>query len=108
MSKPIAITDVDQVVREAVLPVVVDFWAPWCRPCHAIAPHLEALAEQYDGRLAIAKVNVDEHPELQAQFGVFGLPTIVIFKDGTEAGRIIGAQPRRHLQQAFDEALARS
>jgi thioredoxin 1 len=106
MSKIIAIADVEQYVREASLPVAVDFWAPWCRPCHAIAPHLEALAEEYSGRLIVAKLNVDEHPELQERFGVFGLPTVVIFKGGTEVARVVGAQPRRNVQQVFDSALA--
>ena len=106
MGKPVAIADVEQVMREGSLPVAVDFWAPWCRPCHAIAPHLEALAEEYDGRLTVAKLNVDEHPELQERFGVFGLPTVVIFRDGKEVARVVGAQPRRSLQQAFDAVLA--
>jgi thioredoxin 1 len=106
MSKIIATADVEQYVRESSLPVAVDFWAPWCRPCHAIAPHLEALAEEYSGRLIVAKLNVDEHPELQERFGVFGLPTVVIFKGGTEVARVVGAQPRRNVQQVFDSVLA--
>lgn len=105
MTKPIVIKEVAQYVREAPLPVAVDFWAPWCPPCHTIAQHLEALADEYEGRMIVAKLNVDEHPGLQAQFGVFGLPTIIIFKDGQEAGRVIGAQPPSRLQRAFDAAL---
>jgi thioredoxin 1 len=106
MSKPIAITDLAQHVREAELPVAVDFWAPWCPPCHAIAPHLEALADEYAGRMTVAKLNVDEHPEWQVRLGVMGLPTIIIFKGGAEVGRIVGAQPHGRLQRAFEAALA--
>jgi thioredoxin 1 len=106
MRKPIAITNVAEFVAESAVPVAVDFWAPWCGPCRAIAPHLEALAETYAERLTVAKLNVDDYPELQGQFGVFGLPTVVLFKDGKEVGRIIGAQPRGRIQQAFEAVLS--
>lgn len=105
MSKPVAIEDVGTYVRDSSVPVAVDFWAPWCPPCRVIAPHLEALAETYAGQMTVAKLNVDDHPELQGAFGVFGLPTIILFKDGKEVGRVIGAQPRARLQQAFENVL---
>ncbi|HEU4324543.1 MAG TPA: thioredoxin [Roseiflexaceae bacterium] len=106
MAKPITITDLEQQLREADQPVAVDFWAPWCPPCRAIAPHLEALADELAGRLTIAKLNVDDYPEWQARLGVMGLPTIIVFSGGREVGRIVGARPRAQLQAALEAALA--
>jgi thioredoxin 2 len=75
------------------LPVVVDFWAPWCGPCHAVAPVLERLAERHAGRLKVLKVNVDENPGLAARFGAQSIPLLVVLRDGAEVSRIVGAQP---------------
>lgn len=93
-------------LNESAAPFVVDFGAPWCPPCRAIAPTLESLAGEYEDRLSIVSVNVDEAPELSARYGIKGLPTLVVFHRGSEVGRVIGAVPRIKLQQAFDVALA--
>ncbi|NTW00141.1 MAG: thioredoxin [Oscillochloris sp.] len=108
MAKPVAITDSDfeQKVLKSDKPVVVDFWAPWCGPCRAIAPTLDKLAGEYDGKLTIAKVNTDEEVRWAGQFGIQGIPTLIIFKDGKEFKRLIGMRPEGAYREAFDSALA--
>ncbi len=78
-------------------PVLVDFWAPWCGPCHAVAPVLEELAEELAGRVRIAKVNVDDEPDLADRFDVRGIPTMILFSDGRELDRKVGALPKSAL-----------
>jgi thioredoxin 1 len=78
--------------------VMVDFWAPWCGPCRAIAPLLEELREESDGRATLVKVNVDESPALAARYGIQSMPTLLFFKDGTLVDRVVGAAPRTVLQ----------
>jgi len=84
---------------------VVDFWAPWCPPCRVIGPILNELAAEYSGRLTIAKLNTDEHQRCMVRLGVQGLPTLIIFKDGREVERLMGARPKRHYQEHFDALL---
>lgn len=107
MAKPIVVTDADfeQKVLQSDKPVVVDFWAPWCAPCRVIAPILDKLAEDYEGRLTIAKVNTDEHFQHASRLGIQGIPTLVIFKNGKEVGRLVGSRSEAQYREAFDKVL---
>jgi thioredoxin 2 len=88
------------------LPVLVDFWAPWCGPCHAVAPVLERLAARHAGKLKVVKVNVDESPGLAARFEAHGIPLLVVLRGGAEAQRIVGAHPLPALESLLAPHLA--
>lgn len=92
-------------VLDASLPVLVDYWAAWCGPCKMIAPLLDQAADQYQGRVNIVKVNVDENPETAAKFGVRGIPTLMLFKDGEATATKVGALSKSQLESFIDEAL---
>lgn len=92
-------------VLKSNVPVVVDFWAEWCGPCRVIAPIVEELSKEYNGKVQFAKVNVDESPDLAGRFGVQGIPTLIIFKDGQEVGRLVGAGPKSRLAQEIEKTL---
>ena len=103
----VKVTDVtfqDEVLGSDV-PVLVDFWAEWCGPCRQIGPALEELASEYEGKIKIAKVNVDENPGLPAQFGVRGIPALFMFKDGEMVSNRLGAAPKASLKGWIDETV---
>ncbi|HAA09567.1 MAG: thioredoxin [Syntrophomonadaceae bacterium] len=95
----------EQEVVQAQLPVLVDFWAPWCGPCKVVGPVVDSLAADNEGKLVVGKVNVDENKDLAAKFGIRGIPTLVIFKDGNEVQRMVGAQSKAQLQKAIDQVI---
>lgn len=86
-------------------PVLVDFWAPWCGPCKMVAPELEAVGAEYEGRAVVVKVNVDEQQQLASEYNVMGIPTLLLFKDGVEVNRIVGYRPRKDLMDAIDKVM---
>lgn len=102
----VASAEFDEVIANSSLPVLVDLWAPWCGPCRAVAPALEHLAAERAGSLRIAKVNVDDEPAVSQRLGVQGIPTMVLFRDGVEAGRQVGALPANSIAQWIDTTLA--
>ena len=91
-------------VLESTTPVLVDFWAPWCGPCKMIAPALEELAGELAGKVAIAKVNVDDHQQHAAKYRVQGIPTMILFKNGREIDRLVGAAPKAQLARWIEGA----
>jgi len=90
----------DEVLR-AERPVVVDFWAPWCRPCKAIRPLLEDLEREVEGRVSFVGVDIDAQPELAARYEVLSIPTVILFSGGEARGTLVGARPRSHFERAF-------
>ena len=108
MSKPFEVTDAtfDQDVIQSDTLVMVDFWAEWCGPCKAIAPVVEQLAEEYDGQVKIAKLDVDTNPKTPSNYGIRGIPALLIFKDGIVARQVVGAVPKSVLKKHIDDALA--
>ena len=95
----------DQEVLKSDKAVLIDFWAPWCAPCRAIAPIIDELAGEYAGRLKVVKINVDDNPETPARYGVRGIPNLLIIKSGQVKEQIVGAVPKSHLVRAVDSAL---
>jgi thioredoxin 2 len=96
-----------EVVEQAAVPVLVDFWAPWCGPCRMVSPALAQLAGEKPGQIKLVKVNVDEAPRLQQRFGVQSIPTLMVFRDGQIVSRQTGAAPAAALRGWLDQALAR-
>lgn len=107
MSQPIHVTDeaFEKVVLQSTLPVVVDFWAPWCGPCRMVAPTLDKIAKEQTGKLVIAKVNTDENPEWAMRFGVQGIPTMLFISGGQLVHKQVGALPEPALKQLVTKFL---
>lgn len=103
----VAVTDAtfDNEVRQSDLPVLVDFWAEWCGPCKQIGPALEELSAEYEGRVKIVKINVDENPNSPAQMGVRGIPALFMFKDGEVVSNKTGAAPKAALANWINESV---
>ena len=90
----------DEIIKSK-LPAMVDFWAPWCGPCHMVGPLVEELAREYDGRFKVAKMNVDENPATPSRYGIRSIPTLLLFKDGQLADTIVGAVGKAHIEEAM-------
>ena len=95
----------DRAVLQADFPVPVDFWAPWCGPCHMVAPIVEQLAQQYDGRVRTVKVNVDDSQAVARRYGIQSIPTLGLFEGGAEVTRFVGVRPKAELARALDKVL---
>jgi len=107
MSEPTHVTDdtFEAEVIQSDMPAIVDFWAPWCGPCHMIAPILEEIASDYDGKLKVTKLDVDQNPQVATQFGVMSIPTMILFKDGEAVERLIGYMPKERLLEKITPHL---
>jgi thioredoxin 1 len=103
MAKPFNVTDTtfETDVLQATEPTLVDFWAAWCRPCKMVGPAVEAIAEEFDGKLRVAKMDVDANPATPSGLGIMGIPTLILFKAGTEVTRLVGYRPKEALAEAL-------
>jgi thioredoxin 2 len=106
--KPQPVTDASfaQDVERSPVPVLVDAWAPWCGPCHMIAPIIDQLAAELAGRVRIVKLNVDDNPETAARFGLRSIPTLLVLKDGREVDRLVGVQPKQEITRRLARVIA--
>jgi thioredoxin 1 len=108
MTKPADVTDqtFESEVINADVPTLVDFWAPWCGPCRMVAPIVEELAGEYEGRVKFVKLNTDENPAVSGRYGIRSIPTLLVFKGGEVKGQIVGFRPKSELKNRLDSVLA--
>ena len=101
MGTPVTETTFEQEVINSEIPVIVDFWAEWCGPCHAVSPVLDRIAEEREGELKVVKVNIDEERGLSDRYGIASIPTMILFRDGEPSNAVIGAQPKGAIERAL-------
>lgn len=106
MSHPVSDTDFESEVLKSPLPVLVDFWAPWCGPCKAMNPIMEELEKEYEGKIKLTKMNVDENMDVPGSHNVMSIPTFIIFKDGKPASQFVGARSKADMKKEIDAVLA--
>ena len=108
MSKPVDIQEAkfDELVLKSKMPVLVDFWAPWCGPCRMVAPIVDDLAKEYDGKITFYKLNVDDNQVTAQKFGVMCIPALIVFKNGKPVSNIVGYRPKPELKKSLEAALA--
>lgn len=97
----------DEKVKQSDIPVLLDFWAPWCGPCQMMGPVFEEISGDYEGKLRFAKLNTEDYPHLAGQFGIQGIPTLLFLKGGEEVNRIVGFAPKDLLKSKIDDALSK-
>ena len=107
MSAAAQVTDASfkQEVLDSEVPVLVDFWAPWCGPCRMVAPVVDEIAQQYDGQIKVVKLNTDENPNVASQYGIRSIPTMMVFKDGQQVDMVVGAVPKTTLANTLEKYL---
>jgi thioredoxin 1 len=105
MTEPVTDKEFDNVVLKSEMPVLVDFWAPWCGPCRMVAPVVDEIAQQYDGKVKVVKLNTDENPAVATKYGIRSIPTLMIFKGGQRVDMVVGAVPKTTLASTLEKYL---